>query len=400
MRKKVLFLIHTLQVGGAEKVLVNLVNGMDKKKFDITVMTVVNTGAFREELNENIKYDSIIKLKLFNIFKKNKSNNTNTNTMSGNLFSKKSKSKEILAKLYKFFWRNINVNWIYKKTIKENYDVEIAFLEGVSAKVIAHSSNKSSKKIAWIHVDLLNEKKTEGFFKNLSDEKNNYNKFDEIICVSNVVKNQFITKFDFDEKKVKVKYNPIDQLSIEKKSMEAIEIEKEKFTFCTIGRLSTQKGYDRLIKVVSELNKKNLKFDVWIIGVGAEEGKLKELISKLKTDNVKLLGYQKNPYPYIKLADAFVCSSRAEGFSTVVSEAIILEKPVVTTDCSGMEELLGKNSEYGLICDNNENDLYKAMYKFITNNDLLNKYKQNVKKRKKIFNIKNSIKEIEELINN
>lgn len=113
MKKKVLFLIHTLQVGGAEKVLVNLVNNMDYDKYDITVMTVVDTGAFRQELNKNIKYDSIIKLRFINRFKLKKEKKGKNNVgKSGNLFSKKSLLKSLLASLYKFFWRNVNVSWV------------------------------------------------------------------------------------------------------------------------------------------------------------------------------------------------------------------------------------------------------------------------------------------------
>ena len=370
MKKKVLFLIHTLQVGGAEKVLVNLVNKMDKNKFDITVMTVINTGAFRNELNNDIKYDSIIKLKILNKINRYREKIRNVEK-SGNLFDKKSKVKEILAKIYKMFWRNIDISWVYKKTIKDRYDIEIAFLEGIATKIIANSNNERSKKIAWIHVDLLKENKTDKFFKNINEEKEIYNKFNKIVCVSEIVEEQFEKKFNYDFKKVCVKYNPIDQINIKNKALEEIKIVKKRFTFCTIGRLSTQKGYDRLIKVVSKLN----------------------------TKNVKLLGYKQNPYPYIKLADCFVCSSRAEGFSTVVSEAIILEKPIITTQCSGMEELLGKNSEYGLICENSEEALYEAMYKFITNRNVIEKYEKNIKDRKKIFDIDKSVKEIEELIN-
>ena len=67
-KKKILFLIHTLQVGGAEKVLVNLVNKMNKKNFDVTVMTVINTGAFRSELDKDIKipYDKIVTNEMIN----------------------------------------------------------------------------------------------------------------------------------------------------------------------------------------------------------------------------------------------------------------------------------------------------------------------------------------------
>ena len=163
MKKKILFLIHTLQVGGAEKVLVNLVNKLDKKKYDVTVMTVINTGAFREALDKDIKYKTIIDIKMPGKKTKNK---------SGNLLNKTSKVKQMMANLYRWAWRYVNCEKIYKKFIKEDYDVEVAFLEGISAKIIANSTNKHAKKIAWIHVDLLNEKKTEKFFKYREEEAN------------------------------------------------------------------------------------------------------------------------------------------------------------------------------------------------------------------------------------
>lgn len=399
MKKKVLFLIHTLQVGGAEKVLVNLVNNMDYDKYDITVMTVVDTGAFRQELNKNIKYDSIIKLRFINRFKLKKEKKGKNNVgKSGNLFSKKSLLKSLLASLYKFFWRNVNVSWVYKKCVKKDYDVEIAFLEGISAKIISSSNNKKSKKIAWIHVDMINETKTEKFFKNYDTEKACYDKFNQIVCVSEVARKQFIKKYQYDESKIIVKYNPINQEEIIKKSKEKIDTKNTNFTFCTIGRLSSQKGYDRLINVVAKLNNNGYKFDLWIIGVGAEEGNLKNKLKELNIKNVYFLGYKKNPYPYIRVANAFVCSSRAEGFSTVVSEAIILGKAIVTTNCSGMKELLGNNSEYGLICDNNEEALYFGMEKFIKKKRIVEKYEQKVVERKKIFSLKKSVEAIEKIL--
>ena len=239
-KKKILFLIHTLQIGGAEKVLVNLVNNMDKDKFDITVMTVINTGAFRKELDDDIKYKTIFNIKILN---KNKSG-------SGNLYSNGSKIKKILGKMYQFVWRHANCKKIYNKYIKEKFDVEVAFLEGIPAKIIASSSNEKSKKISWIHVDLINEKKTENFFKNREEEVDTYNKFDKIVCVSKLVKNQFENKMKITPDKVIVEYNPIDVEHIEKLSQEENQdISKEKFTMIAVGRLSKQKGFDRLLKM-------------------------------------------------------------------------------------------------------------------------------------------------------
>ena len=389
MKKKVLFLIHTLQVGGAEKVLVNLVNKMNQEKFDITVMTVINTGAFRDNLNDNIHYKTIFNVGFLNNKKHNKK--------SGNLLDKTSKIKKIFATLYKFFWRNVNCQRIYDKYVKDNYDIEVAFLEGVASKIIANSTNEKAKKIVWLHVDLINETKTESFFKSKQDEAKNYNKFDQVVGVSKYVIEQAIKKFNLDKKKTLVRYNPIDILDIKKKANENVNLEKDKFTMITIGRLTKQKGYDRLLKIVKRLNEDGFNYNLWIIGVGAEENSLKKYISENQLTNVNLLGYQSNPYKFIKLADMFVCSSRAEGFSTVVSEAIILEKPIVTTDCAGMREMLGENSEYGLICKNDEEALYETIKSFLKDKKIFEYYKKEVKKRKNYFDINESIKEIEKL---
>lgn len=388
-KKKVLFLIHTLQVGGAEKVLVNLVNNMNKEKFDITVMTVINTGAFRKELDKDIKYKTIFDIKILN----------QKNNKSGNLYSNGSKIKKVLGKIYQFVWRHLDCKKIYKKYIKEDYDIEIAFLEGISAKIIANSNNKKSKKISWIHVDLLNERKTEKFFKNRDEEINTYDKFDKIICVSEFVKKQLEKKTNINKEKIIVQYNPIDVEYIEKLSNKKInDIKKEKFTLIGIGRLSIQKGFDRLLRVVKRLNEEKYNFALWIIGVGSEETKLKEFIKNNDLNNVKLLGYKKNPYKYIKNADLLVCSSRAEGFSTVVSEAIILQKPIITTDCSGMKEMLGDNNEYGIVCNNDEEALFLEIRNILSNKEQYNYYLNKVKERKNIFNLKKSIERIEELI--
>lgn len=391
--KKVLFLIHTLQVGGAEKVLVNLVNNMDKEKYDITVMTVINTGAFRNELNSNIKYKTIFNIPFL-------SKKSNKKDKSGNLLDKTSFMKQILANMYKFMWRHINCQKLYKKYIKENYDVEIAFLEGISAKVIANSMNPNSKKMAWIHVDLLQERKTESFFLNHNEEKEVYEKFDSIICVSKNVKEQFIKKFEYkDSNKVIVKYNPIDEEYIRTKSYEEIQdIKKTRTTLCTVGRLSKQKGYDRLLKVVKQLNENGLLFDLWIIGVGSEEEKLRKYMNENHLENVKLLGYKKNPYKYMKEADIFVCSSIAEGFSTVVTEAVILGIPIVTTECSGMREILGENGEYGTITENSQEGLFIGLNNILRRAEILDEHKKKLTKRKEMFNIKKSVSEIEQLI--
>jgi len=387
MKKKVLFLNHTLGAGGAEKVLVNLVNNMSEE-YDVTVMTVIDTGTFKKDLGPNVTYKTIFKIP----FKKE-----NNNEQSGSLLNGTSKIKKIAAKCYAFLWKIMPTKLLYCLTVKDKYDIEVAFLEGICAKIIS-SSNQNSKKFAWIHVDVINENKSDAVFANINSAKKCYDKFNKIVCVSNQVKKQFVKKYKINEDKVIVKHNAINATEILEKASKKIDIKIPKeFKLVTIGRLSKQKGYDRLVSIANKLKKDKIPFHLWIIGVGPKEQELKQYVEDNNLANeVEFLGFKSNPFPYLKNADLFVCSSRAEGFSTVACEATVLGIPIVTTNCSGMEELLGK-SEYGLITDNSENALYKGLKEILTDEKKYKHYKKQINKIKDSFDISNTVKEIEEM---
>lgn len=386
--KKILFLIHTLGGGGAEKVLINLVNNLDEKKYDITVMTLIDRGVLKKDLAPHIHYRTTLRLK-------EKMDDINT---SGSLLNKPSKIKNILIKLYTIFWKYTPTKILYLLFVKEKYDIEVAFLEGISAKFIAGSANKYSKKYAWIHVDLINQTKSSNVFRNIDQEVKTYDKFNQIICVSKVAREQFIKKYKITEEKVVVKYNPIDEENIQELSREKIQVEKNKLIIGSIGRLNSQKAYDRLLRIHKKLLLNGYNNELWIIGEGTDKVKLQKYIKENNLDNtVNLLGFQRNPYKYLINFDLFVCSSRSEGFSTAVSEAIILGIPVVTTDCSGMKELLGDNNEYGIVTPNNEEDLYTGIEYILSNKETYNKYKLNCVKRKSIFSLKEAVDNIEKI---
>ena len=214
------------------------------------------------------------------------------------------------------------------------------------------------------------------------------------------MQNAFTKRFGIKDN-LSVKYNPVDREDILSKAeipLNNINDENAVMQLVTLGRLEPQKGYDRLLEVVNKLKNENLKFNLWIVGEGSKRPELESYIKKHNLeDTVTLQGFQTNPYKYIKNADAFICSSRSEGFSTVVTEALILGKPVVATDCSGMTELLGA-SEYGLITQNNTEDLYLGMKRFLSDIDLQNHYKKKSEERSKDFDIKSTIKQIENIL--
>lgn len=281
--------------------------------------------------------------------------------------------------------------------IKGKFDVEIAFNRRYATKIVSGSSNKDSKKIAWVHIDLMENPWTEVAYNNLEEEKECYRKYDNILGVSEEVVKAFEKRMDISDT-VSVQYNPVDDIEINQKAtMDNIEYPSNIKNFVTIGRLVDQKGYDRLLHVVNEL-KDYFKFCIRILGEGSDREKLEEYIEKNHLeDYVKLLGFQNNPYPYIKAADAFICSSRSEGFSTVATEAMILQKPIFTTDCAGMKELFG-GYNCGIICENSERAL-KVMLEKVLNKKDYREYKFDIAERSQYFSLQKRMNEIEEIIN-
>jgi glycosyltransferase involved in cell wall biosynthesis len=198
----------------------------------------------------------------------------------------------------------------------------------------------------------------------------------------------------------RVVYNLIDNISIIEKSREQIldYNRDEDFLFCSIGRLSSEKGYDRLIEAMKVITEKEIKCKCIIIGDGKDYQQLSELIMQYKLDNIiKLLGYKENPYPYLKISDCYICPSRAEGLSTSAIEAVILHTPVLTTECAGMNEIL-KDGEYGLIVDNSTEGLIEGIENLLCNESVFDTYKTNLFQRDIIYDRSSFLKNFDLLI--
>lgn len=167
---------------------------------------------------------------------------------------------------------------------------------------------------------------------------------------------------------------------------------------CSVGRLVEAKGYDRLLKVHKRLYDEGILYDLVIVGDGPEYDNYCRYTSDNGIeDSVHLIGKRDNPYKYMKQSDLFVCSSRWEGFSTVISEAVILGVPIVTTNVSGTSELLG-NNEYGLITENTTEALYRGLKQYLTDSTMQKYYRNKVKERTSFFDKELRLKEIVELL--
>ena len=161
---------------------------------------------------------------------------------------------------------------------------------------------------------------------------------------------------------VTVIHNILDYSDIKDKSNETTDIAKTVTPqFIAVGRLEAQKGYPRLLKCMNELSHEGCEYAFWIVGEGSQKQDLqKYILDNHLEDKVQLLGFQSNPYKYLKQADAFVCSSYAEGYSTAAIESLLMNTPVLTVECSGMHELLDGHA-YGENVQNDDQSL-KTMH--------------------------------------
>lgn len=351
---KILFFISGLSEGGAEKVLCSLVNNMDQDKFNITVQTIDEYDSERF-LAKGIRYKAINKYK----------------SKIGRIF-------------FSYLFRLCaELKLAYRLFVKDNYDIEVAYLETIPTKIIAQSTNKKAKKLAWVHCDLSMK---EGMQAVRDKLRTQYEQFDEIVCVSEDVKSGFHKLIGSDLDAV-VLPNVIDDEEIRAKADDSVQWhrEEDKVQLIALGRLTRQKNFPRLIKTCGRLRDAGCRFCLNILGEGPERSELEKQITDLKLDDfVMLKGFVCNPYPWIKQADVVVCSSDYEGISTVVQEALILSKPIVTTSCTGMKELLGE-SEYGMIVDRSEDGLYQGLYQMITDEDMRNVFREKAKERSALF---------------
>lgn len=368
MKKKILFLIPNLQPGGAERVLVNLANNLSQDKFDVTVQTLFDVGINKQYLLPHVHYKGGWK--------------------------KQPRGTTTLMKLF-------SPSFLYRRVVKEQYDIVISYLEGPTARIVSGCKDKKTKLVCWLHVEFLGYKNATVGFRSIKEAKKRYNRFDKIIAVADTVRTDFKKWIQID-RPIEVLYNTNETEQIIEKAKETVEdmlIVPNEIVICSVGRLRPEKDFKKLIIVHKRLIDEGYVHKLYILGEGSEREKLEQLIQELQvTDSVKLLGFQKNPYAYVARCDIYACSSLREGFSTAVTEALVLGTPVVTTECSGMKELLGENNEYGIVTENSEDGLYEGLKQLLSNPELLASYKEKATERGKCFSREATVRTVEEAL--
>lgn len=340
--KKILFGITSLTLGGAERVLVDLANKLSEN-YDITIFTIYANGEFEKQVCNKVKLK----------------------TLYNKQYSELSTIEKKIVPLKVLF----DKKKIYKKYIKENYDIEIAFLEGPVTRLFS-VKNSNTRKIAWIHNDisLVFGSGLKAKIKQKIDEKI-YSKFETLIFVSKENLQNFNETYrGLSQHKKEVIHNYIDKENVIEKANESLEIHfnKKNINFVTVARLVEQKAIDRFIKVHVKLLKDGYEHEVYVVGDGPEKNRLERLVKENNAEKTfHLLGKKENPYPYIKNADYFCLLSKFEGYGMVLEEAKILGKSIIITDTAAREAV--QDYKDSIIIANSEEKIYQKLKQIISN---------------------------------
>lgn len=352
MRKKILFRIRSMEMGGVAKVTLDIIKHINPEEFETHLLITIGQGELIDKIPEGIHVIILTKGKQY---------------MSDN-------------KIIRFFQlavRYMKIQMYYrfpgllKRKIRFIPDIEVAAMHSSLAGLV-NSPFKQSKKINWFHSDLSHHPLK--FGRSIAGMMN---RCDVTVFVSeNTHKN--VEEFTgIRIPKAVIIRNAFDLENIITKAEEKIEDPAERMImnrtslFVSIGRLCYQKGYDLLLDAHIELIKAGIKHHIAIIGGGPDYLTLKEKIRLFKVENTFfLLGMKENPYPYIKAADFYIQPSRYEAYPLAVGEALILNKPVISTDEGGIRGMI-RHRETGIITGTDPENLMAAMIEILNNKALI-----------------------------
>ena len=350
-KKRIAIIISKLVGGGAERVLINLLESLNYDKYEIDVFVGLPGGVLEEEIPGivNIKY--IFPNRFF----------------------------EILTSVTLRYFNSELMHKIFGRKISNNYDVGICFLDSYYTYFLNNSKGQIERKHTIIHSSLktysysFKKYKPESFTK----KTELYKTLDGIIFVSKDSMNEFEDLYG-KFKNHKVIYNPINRKRIlDLSASNKIVVQKTAvFELIAVGSHKAIKNYESLIVACSILKKKNIQFHLTILGEGELYPKHLELIRNLDlAKEISLEGFVLNPYPYMSRADAFIMPSIAEGLPTAMCEAMILGIPIIATNAPGCKEVID-NGRYGLITETNPISISKAIECYIQDKEKLKEYRK------------------------
>ena len=376
---KVLFRHRSMEMGGVEKVMLSLLNNLDRNKFDMTVLLSLNQGELRDEFPKHVRKVYLADGK--EDFSKNPL------MQKIQLFQRKNRLEK--------FRKNPEI--IDRDILKDIYDLEIGMTYNDFEPVL-NSSNKNSKKVGWFHSEIQVPKLQPLVPKILE----HFPQFHYMIYCSEKIKNlmhEHYPNLNYPKESVIINAIPIEEIK-QKANADFLLPNAESKIFVSVGRLHTRKGYHKLMDAHKKLLNEGFQHTVIIIGDGEELPNLLEQQKNLGVEkSFVFAGNQMNPYPFIKNADFFIMPSESEAWPLVIAEALILQKPIIATKVGDVESMI-EDRKTGYLIDYDTHEIYVAMKEFLTNEKLVSDLRENLTAIEKQFDNKKIFDEVEEIFVN
>lgn len=377
MKKQLLFVINSLDCGGAEKSLISLLSLIDYSRYSIDLLMFNPSGMFMDLLPEQVH---ILSQPLFFAF------------LEQSIIKQITKPNWLAARYYlsaklrinakrghtlhdtQVFWQCCGSSIV---SLGKHYDAAVAWGQGNPTHYVAEKV-RANIKVAWINADY------EAVGHNKEFDYRYYKSFQWIVSVSDQLNEKMRSVFPEFKDCMKVVYDTLNTALVQEMAELEVDFRPDKeITIVTAGRLVKQKGYDIATVACKILKEQGLLFHWYIVGDGSERLNIEKDIANYDiSDCMTLLGAKSNPYPYINAADIYVQTSRFEGYCLTLAEARMLNKPIVTTnfDVVYNQMIHGKN---GLVVPMEPKAVADGIMRLVNDQQLRNSLIEFLKTEKK-----------------
>ncbi len=363
MKRKILFIRPSLGYGGADRVTLNLLNNYDKEKYDVSLALMHLNGEFQSDLNKNVAVYNLGASSLW-----------------------------------------FCIRPIQRLLRKENFDVVFSTCGGMSIPMMLATQFMRFKGTTIVSErNSLDRTYSSSFKKSmlLGLKKRLYKRASLVTAVSHGIKDQLIARFKLESNRVFVVNNPLIDNHFYNQLDEPLEIKKSeaKLQFIAIGRFVKQKDYPNLLHAFKKLTETQ-EAELIILGKGPLKSKVEQLVEALNLkNNVQLVGFDPNPYKYLKHADVFVLSSLHEGMPGVLIQAMAAGVACISTDCpTGPNEIIEHEKNGILVPVGDSNVLAGAMLSLASDSALREKYGEAAKKSVKKYQVNEGVESYFKLI--
>lgn len=378
--KKILIVSHAMEIGGAERALLGLLESIDTQLYQVDLFLLRHEGELLKLIPNNINLlPEIPEYTVLERPMKQTLGEGHFLLTASRLYGKL--KAERFAKKNNLNVSAIAIEYSHKYTkkfmpkIQKNtrYDLAISFL--TPHYFVAEKVN-ANKKVAWIHTDY------DFIDVDINSELSMWNKFDKIAAVSEGVEQSFVKKFPSLKDKVFVFENIMSAKLIVTQSKEnpKYSFSTENINLLSVGRFCHAKNFDNVPEICKIIRNNGLNVKWYLIGYGGDENLICKKIQEENMQNyVIMLGKQENPYPYINMCDVYIQPSRYEGKCVAVREAQMLGKPVIITNYTTSSSQLN-NGVDGIIVPMDNRSCGEEIAKILNNKELLEKIKRNCAK--------------------